>query len=96
MIKKFNELNENQNGDNSPMIQTSVVPWGKRKRMMVNATITIPISGFLDDDDDRTEIPYAEAIELIRQSLESFAGSNDGSELFLNVNDDEITFKLPK
>ena len=95
MIKKFNELNENQNEDNSLMIQTSVVPWNK-KRMSVNATITIPIQGYLDDGDDRTEIPYAEAMDLIRQSLENFAGSNDGSELFLNVNDDEITFKFPK
>jgi hypothetical protein len=85
MIKKFNELNESA----GEMISVEKNKWGG----VVNATITLDISGYLSDGDDRTEIPYEEALVLIMRELESLSGSNDGSELLANVGEDEIKFK---
>jgi hypothetical protein len=89
MIKKFSELNESH-GDTTRMIPVVKMKWGSKA---VSATITLSINGYLEEGDDRTEITYQEALDLVRQNLESLAGSNDGSEMLLNVNDDEIRFK---
>jgi len=91
MIKKFNEFNElnESHGDTTRMIPVEM-KWGSKA---VSATITLSINGYLEEGDDRTEITYQEALDLVRQNLESLAGSNDGSEMLLNVNDDKIRFK---
>ena len=56
----------------------------------ITATVELKIRGYLKRGDERTEIPLTEALEIIHDQLEYYSGSNDGSELLANVDDDQI------
>lgn len=60
---------------------------------MVQATITIKIECYLNENDDREFISEEEAISLAKRQLSEYACSNDGSELLLNVPKSRINFE---
>lgn len=84
-IKKFNQLNESS----GEMIQVTKGRWGGE----IKCTIEIDLSAYLKKGDERTEIPYEEALEMIMRQLDRLSGSNDGSELLANIGEDQIKFK---
>lgn len=58
---------------------------GHFKFSAVVGVITLKIHGELEEGDMRTEIPEEEAKQLLSRQLDSYAGSNDGSELLANA-----------
>lgn len=84
-MKKFTQLNESKSED---MVEVKKGRYGN----YVDATISINIKGYLEDNDNRTEISLEEAIGIIMNNLDRLSGSNDGSELLANVQEDQIKF----
>jgi len=59
----------------------------------VSAVVSLTFDVYLEDNDQRDEIPEEYAKELTQGQLDIYAGSNDGSELLMNISNNKISFE---
>ncbi len=83
--KKINKTNEEFSIEDK-MVKVEDGKWGKS----FSANICFELKGYLQKGDGRSEIPMEEAKDIIMGNLDRLSGSNDGSELLANIQEDQI------
>lgn len=95
-MEKFSDkIFENKD---SNMVEVKSDRWGDK---YVDSVVCIPIRAYLYGNDQFIEkdgkeskyIDIDQAKELVSEQLERLSGSNDGSELLMNISSEQISFK---